>query len=86
MIDKQADITKFEDGQVPVLKEVIDKICRDGASFRYTDTVPTVATMHEGEVVICDTAAVGTTAGTIGLYVITRSKRIGYITLTSSTA
>lgn len=86
MIEKPADVTSFDKNQVPVLGAVINKICNSAAGIRFTDTVPTVSTMHEGEVVICDTAAVGTTAGTIGLYIITRSKRIGYVTLTSSTA
>ena len=82
MINKPADVTKFEEDQVPVLNAMMDKIYSSATSIRFTNVLPTYATVHEGELVVYDSAAVGTTEGTMAAYVITRSGRMGKISLT----
>lgn len=77
MIEKPGDVVKFDELNVPVLGNIINKICDRAAAFRYTDIEPTVGTVHEGEIVVYDDGA-----GTKAIYVVTGQGNLGYVTLT----
>lgn len=77
MLDKPGDITNFNESNLPVLGNIIDRICEQAAKIRYTSVLPTSATIHEGELVIYDNGG-----GIKRIYVITREGNLGYIVLT----
>lgn len=71
MIDKPIDLTSMDQASLPQLNEIIAKICGSAATIKYTDVIPTVETVAEGELVIYDN-----NAGTMGAYVITQKKHL----------
>ena len=56
-LDKLDDVTSFGPENVPVLKNILDKMARDTPNVRYTTTTPTSSTVRHGEFVIYDDQA-----------------------------
>jgi len=65
-IEKPAEVTNFDESNIPILMEIIRHICNSAATIRYTDIEPTATNVAEGEIVVYDTGE-----GTTGVFLIT---------------
>lgn len=75
MISKSQDVVAFDQANVPVLKSVLDQICNEAVTFRYSTASPTK--MDNKEVVIVDDGA-----SLKRLYVKSAQGRLLYVALT----
>jgi hypothetical protein len=77
MIEKTSDITDFDRSNVPVLKNLLDDICRQAVGSAYTDSTSKATEMAaQGMIVVYDN---GTDRR---VYMKTDKGSVGYITLT----
>jgi len=76
-ISKPGDITKFDETQVAILRNMLETLFNNAASIKNTDVVPTTSTLSPGEIAIYDNGS-----GTKRLYVTTGKGNLGYVALT----
>jgi hypothetical protein len=76
MIPKTGDVAKFDDQNIPVLKQILEGIVTEAERTVYMDTVPTAADLELGTKVIYDNGV------TRRIYWLTAKGYLGYVTLT----
>ena len=77
MLEKTGSMTSMDNSQTNTLNSIIENIQSQALSIKHTNTLPTVKTVSEGQLVVYDDDA-----GTKRLYVVTQKKNLGYVTLT----
>ena len=75
-INKTQDVIKFDDRNIPVLKQVLDDMCQQAVTVKYVTTTPTANTVMNNELVILDDGS------TRRVYMKTGKGSLGYLTLT----
>lgn len=76
MIPKTGDVAKFDDQNIPMLKQILEGIVTETERTVYMDTVPTAADLEVGTKVIYDNGV------TRRIYWLTAKGYLGYVTLT----